>query len=347
MRPARHALRTAQEFGLLVRLSWQTITGRAFAAARRDACFSARWHVGCCLRLRRTLETLGAVGTIRPLWAISPFGAVRPLWPVQPLWAIAIHARFAAVGTITPVLAIKTFGAVVSVRTIIAVELALGAITAIVTVAEATAITLIATIAITALMLVAVFVLALRPIFVAAFPTTPFRDARLLAAKLAGRHRGIRLAVEAFVAILGAVAFAVLRREVAVIAGIGAALAHLLFTVGHDDAVIVLGVLEIILRQNRIAGRLGVPRQRHVFLGDVGGRAAQFHIGTVAFETPRQRVLAFALLIIVLVIVAAAASAVLLSLPHGLQSQPISLVIGYVFSLVRAAARRVPDGLFA
>jgi hypothetical protein len=56
----------------------------------------------------------------------------------------------------------------------------------------------------------------------------------------------------------------------------------------------------------------------------VGGRAAQLHIGTIAFETPRQRILAFALLIVLIVIVvAAAASAVLLSLPHGLRSQPV------------------------
>jgi fatty acid desaturase len=59
----------------------------------------------------------------------------------------------------------------------------------------------------------------------------------------------------------------------------------------------------------------------------VGGRTAQLHIGPIAFKAPRQRVLAFALLIAIIIIIAliaaAAASAVLLSLPHGLQSQPV------------------------
>jgi hypothetical protein len=98
------------------------------------------------------------------------------------------------------------------------------------------------------------------------------------------------------------------------------ALADLL-AVGHDDAIVVLSMLEIVLSQNRVTRRLGIPCQRHVFFGNVSGRAAQLHIRTVTLETPRQRVLAFALLIVL--VIAAAASAVLLSLPHGLRSQPV------------------------
>ena len=77
------------------------------------------------------------------------------------------------------------------------------------TVAVAAAITLVATIAIAvaALVLGAMFVRALRAILVAAFAAA-FRDARLLVAELTGHHRGVRLAVEALVAILAAVAVA-------------------------------------------------------------------------------------------------------------------------------------------
>jgi hypothetical protein len=118
----------------------------------------------------------------------------------------------------------------------------------------------------------------------------------------------------------------VLTVQTTIVAGV-ATLADLLFAESHDDAIIVLGVLKIILSQNRIARRLGVSRKRHVFLGDMRRRPAQLHIRTVALKTPRQRILAFTLLVI-LIVVAAAASAVLLSLPHGLRSQPIELFIG-------------------
>ena len=99
-----------------------------------------------------------------------------------------------------------------------------------------------------------------------------------------------------------------------------AALAHLLFAIGQDDAVVVLSVLEIILGQNPIAGRQRVAGQRDVLLGDVGGRTAHLHVRSRAFETARQRVLRFAVVVaaIVIVVVATAAATILLSLPHGL-----------------------------
>ena len=76
---ARSADRTTQELWLLVRLRRQAITGRTFAAARRDAWLGARLYVGCCLRLRRTLKTLRTVG---PLWSIRSIWSVCTLWPV-------------------------------------------------------------------------------------------------------------------------------------------------------------------------------------------------------------------------------------------------------------------------
>lgn len=50
---------------------------------------------------------------------------------------------------------------------------------------------------------------------------------------------------------------------------IAAALADLLLAEAHDDAVVVLGVLHVILSQHGIAGRQRITRQRHVFFGDV------------------------------------------------------------------------------
>ena len=105
-----------------------------------------------------------------------------------------------------------------------------------------------------------------------------------------------------------------------------AALLHLLLAVGEDDAIVMLCVLEIVLCQHRVAGRLRVTGKRDVFLGNVGGRATHLHIGTVGLETPRQRVLALAVVITIVVIarvsaivvMATTATTMLLSLPHGL-----------------------------
>jgi hypothetical protein len=217
-----------------------------------------------------------------------------------------------AVGTVSAVEAILAVGPIRAVMTVPPIETPV-ALEGAIAVAITRPLVLVALVAMR----------ALRTIFVAALAGS-FLEARLFA--LARQHRRlITGAVTTFVAVhVGTQAAfgTMLAIEAAVVAGVSATLADLLLTVRHDDAIIVLGMLEIILRQHRVAGRLGIARQRHIFLGDVGGCTAQFHIGTVAFETPRERILAFALLI-VLIVVAAAASAVLLSLPHGLRSRPV------------------------
>jgi hypothetical protein len=104
----------------------------------------------------------------------------------------------------------------------------------------------------------------------------------------------------------------------------------LLLAISQDDAVVVFGMLEIVLGQNRVAGGLGVAGQLHVFFSDVRRIAANFDIGTSRLEAPSQRVLAFAVVVIVAaalvmaaavavaIVRSATASAILLSLPHGL-----------------------------
>jgi hypothetical protein len=99
----------------------------------------------------------------------------------------------------------------------------------------------------------------------------------------------------------------------------------LLLAISQDDAVVVFGMLEIVLGQNRVAGGLGVAGQLHVFFGDVRRIAANFDIGTSRLEAPSQRVLAFVVAALVMaaavavaIVRSATASAILLSLPHGL-----------------------------
>lgn len=64
-----------------------------------------------------------------------------------------------------------------------------------------------------------------------------------------------------------------------------AVLQHLLLTVGDDHAIVVLGVLEIVLRENRVAGCLGISRQRHVLAGYVRRSAADLNVRTIGFKT--------------------------------------------------------------
>ena len=100
----------------------------------------------------------------------------------------------------------------------------------------------------------------------------------------------------------------------------------------HDDPIVVLGMLQVVLGHDNVAGRLRIARQRHVFLGDVGRVAANLHARSIALIVARERVLSAAVdvalaaltMIVAAVIVTAAASAVLLSLPHW---APISIKI--------------------
>jgi hypothetical protein len=56
---------------------------------------------------------------------------------------------------------------------------------------------------------------------------------------------------------------------------------HLLLAVRHDDAIVVLSVLQIVLSQYRITRRLGIARKRQVLLGDVRRRATNLNVWSV------------------------------------------------------------------
>ena len=54
-----------------------------------------------------------------------------------------------------------------------------------------------------------------------------------------------------------------------------------------DDAEIMLGMLIIIFRCNRVAGALRVTSELQVLFGDVGGGSANFYVRPVRFVRPR------------------------------------------------------------
>src|SRR5450830_116410 len=114
-----------------------------------------------------------------------------------------------------------------------------------------------------------------------------------------------RLAV--VVAVIIVVVSRALRRGLALlplrIVIIGVLLAELFLGDG-DQPEIMFGVLVVVFGSNRIAGALRVARKLDVFLRDMRGGAANFHVGAVRLVDPRQRILAFAV-----GVVAAAAAA--------------------------------------
>ena len=144
------------------------------------------------------------------------------------------------------------------------------------------------------------------------------RDERLRLARaerlVAGERRFVLAVVELLVVALKLLVVAALgpRLEVRIV------LAELLLR-RRDQAEIMFGVLEIIFRRDRIAGRLGVTRKLEIFIRDVIGRAANLHVRAVGFINPCQGILIAP--IIVLLIVAPAHALVvmmLLTVSHGL-----------------------------
>jgi hypothetical protein len=91
---------------------------------------------------------------------------------------------------------------------------------------------------------------------------------------------------------------------------------------GCDDAVVVLGVLQIVFRHDTVAGTLRIARQRRILLGNMLGRATDLHVWAGAVIGPGQRVLALAVEIVstaaatAAIVVTPPTTLVLLSWPH-------------------------------
>jgi hypothetical protein len=109
-----------------------------------------------------------------------------------------------------------------------------------------------------------------------------------------------------------------------VVAGIAAHLALLLLLViglalpvlllrGGNQTEIVLGVLVVILGGDRIAGTLRIAGELQVLFGDVGGRAANFHIRSIGLVHAGQWIL-----VMMTTFAVATPHALVLTVSHGL-----------------------------
>lgn len=303
----------------------------------------------CALRAFRTFGTFCTLCSFNPFWPLGPFCMLRH-WRADVRLLEAATRRFAVAATMT--IAIRrliTFAppetafALITVAAmrapVVAVAVALSvALIAIATVAPEVltvttvpAITPIEPLLVAAIMaVIAVVVEALvarRPVVVAVLivevPRLLLLRERLLRIRLRATLAKLRLRAElvtVFVAEVLAIRTLGPGKRMCprgtVAHGVNAALLRHLLAIAKNDAVIVLGVLEIILCEHGIARRQRVTRQGYVLLGDVRGRAANFHIRPRALETAHQGILRFA--VIVIVVVSTATATVLLTLPHGL-----------------------------
>jgi hypothetical protein len=116
------------------------------------------------------------------------------------------------------------------------------------------------------------------------------------------------LAIAVVVALIGSAHLAGLLLLLLVI---GLTLPELLLRRGND-AEIVLGMLIIILRRNRVAGALCVTRELKVFFGDVGRGSTNFYVRPVGLVHPRQWILMMPTFAV------ATAHALVLTVSHGL-----------------------------
>ena len=321
-------------------LRWHTLTGRV--GHRRLGLDQRRLRL-VQRRLRLDLRDGPFVAEAARL---SPHHITIPVWAVAVLpttirpsilsisIGIVIAALLVAAALImtgpaileAPVVAIKAVAAaVIAIKPVIVAVVA--AIVAIVVLLLALAMII---------AIIAVLVVVLRPVVVIALlGRLMFERTRLVHRLRRGAftlaHNGLNISAELVTIIIAKLVAAIhrvlrpnhrARRAVhAVGERIGAALAHLLLAKGHDDAVIVLSVLHIVLGQHRVAGRMRIARQLHIFFRNMRRRAAQLDIRPGALKAPRQRILRLAVSVVrvvVVIIATATAAAILLSLPHGL-----------------------------
>src|SRR5215471_3674666 len=100
---------------------------------------------------------------------------------------------------------------------------------------------------------------------------------RLIGLRLAAiGHVAHRVSRRVVVAPIEALVAALLR----LVAEVWVVLPELFLRCG-DQPEVMLRVLEVVLRRHRVAGRRGVTRQLDIFLGNMIGGPADFHVGTV------------------------------------------------------------------
>jgi hypothetical protein len=359
--PARAANRTAQKLWLLV--GWNSGRARLTAAHWRICDWriydrhGSNWH--------RTFYRLMAFNTF---WTIKAFWTLRALWPLKTLRAlIAIVAEltcrlfvatvwatvWAAIGTtfeplwavLRPKRLVATIvGTAVATR-VLAPSILVPEIRPVILEAALLIATFRSVLAVLLVLMTLTVVVAIVAHVVIANRRTVIKARRIKAAWLgliSAHHRLTVATVALEIVVLVVGEFAIDRRIACLplahhAAAANAARFALLFAVGENNAVVVFGVLEIVLSQNRIARCLRIACQCDILFRHVGRCAAYFYVGTVALKTARERVLALTVVVIAIVvavalmmataaavIVTATASAVLLSLPHGLHSRSLN-----------------------
>ena len=120
--------------------------------------------------------------------------------------------------------------------------------------------------------------------------------------------------------LLGVALFVTLLRKVSARVGagllliIGLALTKLLLS-GSDQTKVMLCVLIVILRRNRIAGTLRIAGKLQIFFGDMRSRTANFHVGSIGLIYPGQRIL---MVMVMATFAIATTHALVLTVSHGL-----------------------------
>ena len=268
-----------------------------------------------------------AIGPIRTLDAVGPFPAIATIATAIPIRTVATLIPAAVVAVLAVSLLAHAWTKLAVAIAMLAVALITALLTALLTAVIPALVSGIITAMLAIAALIAVLILLLAwPVVRPALRLIEHAGLRLAAAH---RHRrSVHFILVAVVlAHVGAGIKALRPRasklSTAVRAGVGAfpALLDLLLAEGQNDPVVMLGVLQIVLRQHWVSRRQCIPCKGHVFLGDLRRRAVNFLIRAVGLVGPHQRImmmLAFAALHIIIAIGATAASAVLLlSLPHG------------------------------
>src|SRR3984957_14548768 len=95
---------------------------------------------------------------------------------------------------------------------------------------------------------------------------------------------------------------AFLRDHLGIGPGLRLILAELLLGLGNQ-AEVMLGVLIVVFRSDRVAGGSRIARQLDIFFSDVRCRSADFDIRSVGFEHPCHGVLTTPVIIIVVVVI--------------------------------------------
>ncbi len=221
--------------------------GSPLAARRRRLMRLAVLLHWCRLRLRAIDKTFRACfRTLRPFGPLRTREALRAFMPVAAILAVApIMTRAAILARA----AITTIAAAIAILPVIAIVAAL---------AVAMLRTSVVAHAGTAVVIARAIVVARLAVMIAHLRLRLRHGAEITAAEI----------VTVLVAELIARSWLAakrcrtdLTRAVLHVAALG----YLLFAERQDDAVIMLGVLEIVLSQNGIAARLRISRQRHVF----------------------------------------------------------------------------------